>query len=110
MVDNPLFIVNHMGLVSKIYIHIKQNKILFPNIFHSDDFSSAPVTISECLSNLCAICENIWVHEYSEFHSIEDLFSRDFQLSVSKEVIMKIGRLCEEVSPLFLNSRLIQML
>lgn len=39
--DNPLFIVNHMGLILQVYVHIKQDKILFAGIFHSADFFSS---------------------------------------------------------------------
>lgn len=99
--DNPLFTVNPVGLVLQIYIHIKQGKILIANIFHSAGFSSN-VSATMFQQPVC----HMWAclsYEYAEFLSREDLFSKDFELSMGKEVIMKIRRL-------FLNSGLIQML
>lgn len=100
-IDNPLFIVNHMGLVLQSYVHVKQGKILFTNIFHSAGFSSN-VSATMIQQPVCHMWKYL-SYEYAEFLFKEDLFSRDFKFSMGKEVIMKIRRL-------FLNSGLIQML
>lgn len=89
------------GLVLQIYVHIKLDKILFANIFHSVGFYSY-VSATIFQQPVCHMWKYL-SYEYAEFLSKEDLFSRDFESSMSKEVIMKIRRL-------FLNSGLIQML
>lgn len=96
-----VFIVNPMGLLLQIYVHVKQGKIQIANVFHSADFSSnVSATMFQQPVRHIWTC---WSYECAEFLSKEDSFSRDFELSMGKEVSMKIRRL-------FLNSGLIQML